>query len=54
MSLTKSLFYRMDGKEVENNGAEPDIAYTPTRDDFMYQYRNYQKRYLEELAKLIP
>ncbi len=54
LNITKSLFYRMDGKEVENNGAEPDIAYTPTRDDFLYEYRSYQKRYLEELAKLIP
>ncbi len=54
LNLTKSLFYRPDGVAVENNGAVPDIAYQPTRDDFLYKYKNYQKRYLEELEKLIP
>ncbi len=54
INMTKSLFYRPDGTPVENNGAVPDIAYQPTRDDFLYQYRNYQKQYLEEIAKLIP
>ncbi len=54
INMTKSLFFRPDGIAVENNGAVPDIKYQPTRDDFMYQYRNYQKQYLEELAKLIP
>ncbi len=53
VNMTKSLFFRPDGVEVENNGAVPTIAYQPTRDDFLYQYRSYQKRYLEELAKLI-
>jgi C-terminal processing protease CtpA/Prc len=54
LNLTKSLFYRPDGVAVENNGAVPDIAYQPTRDDFLYKYKNYQNRYLEELEKLIP
>lgn len=54
VSITKSMFYRPDGVPVENNGAEPNIVYEPTRDDFMYGYREYQKRYLEELAKLLP
>jgi hypothetical protein len=54
LNLTKSLFYRPDGVAVENNGAVPDIAYQPTRDDFLYKYKIYQKRYLEELMKLIP
>jgi hypothetical protein len=54
INITKSMFFRPDGVAVENNGAVPDIAYQPTRDDFLYQYRNYQKRYLEELLKLVP
>jgi hypothetical protein len=54
VNITKSLFFRPDGEPVENNGAVANIAYQPTRDDFLYEYRNYQKRYLEELAKLIP
>jgi C-terminal processing protease CtpA/Prc len=54
VNITKSLFFRPDGEPVENNSAVANIAYQPTRDDFLYEYRNYQKRYLEELAKLIP
>ncbi len=54
ISMTKSLFYRPDGVAVENNGAVPDIQYLPSREDFLYDYREYQERYLEELAKLIP
>ncbi|MBY0369808.1 hypothetical protein K2X33_03920, partial [bacterium] len=54
VNMTKSLFFRPDGVEVENNGVTPDIMYEPTRDDFLYQYRNYQARYLEEVQKLIP
>ncbi|OQW46426.1 MAG: hypothetical protein A4S09_05500 [Proteobacteria bacterium SG_bin7] len=53
VEMTKSLFYRPDGVEVENNGAVPDFAYSPTREDFMYEYRNYQKFYLEKLAEVI-
>ncbi len=53
VSMTKSLFFRPDGVEVENNGAVPDINYTPTREDFMNEYRDYQKFYLEKLAELI-
>ena len=51
--LTKSLFYRPDGVAVENNGVDPDIQYTPTRDDFMYEYKNYQKAYLKVLLDKI-
>lgn len=51
--ITKSLFYRPDGVAIENNGAQPDIAYLPTRDDFMYGYRDQQKFVTEELLKLV-
>jgi hypothetical protein len=51
--MTKSLFYHPNKVAIENNGASPDIKYTPTRDDFIYEYRGYQKFYLEELYKLI-
>jgi hypothetical protein len=51
--MTKSLFYHPNKVAIENNGASPDIKYTPTRDDFVYEYRGYQKFYLEELYKLI-
>ena len=51
--MTKSLFYRPDGVAVENNGAVPDISYTITRDDFVYEYRGYQKFYTEKLLGLI-
>lgn len=53
LRMTKSLFFRPDGVAVENNGVQPDISYKPTRDDFMYGFRNYQKFYLNELFKLI-
>lgn len=53
IEMTKSLFYRPDGVEVENNGAVPDYPYTPTREDFLYEYRNYQKYYLEKLAEMV-
>lgn len=53
ISMTKSLFYRPDGIEVENNGAVPDYTYSPTREDFMNDYRDYQKYYLEKLSEII-
>ncbi|MGE0633073.1 MAG: protease-like activity factor CPAF [Pseudobdellovibrionaceae bacterium] len=51
--MTQSLFYRPDGVAVENNGAVPDIDYSPTRDDFMYEYKNYQQFYLKALLSKI-
>ncbi len=54
LRMTKSLFYRPDGVEVENNGAVPDYPYTLTRDDFMFGYREYQNYYLSVLNSLIP
>ncbi len=51
--MTKSLFYRPDGVAVENNGAVPDVAYSMTRDDYMYQYKKYQKFYLKVLLEQI-
>lgn len=53
LRMTKSLFYRPDGVAVENNGVQPDVKYVPTRDDFMYGFKNYQKFYLNELFQLI-
>ena len=52
--FTKSLFYHPNGTAIENNGATPDIQYNPSRDDFLYGYREYQAAYLKELMKLIP
>ncbi len=52
--MTRSLFYRPDGVAVENNGAVPDVNYTITRDDFIYQYKNYQKFYIKTLLEMIP
>jgi len=51
--MTKSLFYRPDGTEIENNGAEPDIPYTPTRDDFLYKYRGYREFYVTQLLEML-
>ena len=51
--MTQSLFYRPDGVAVENNGAVPDVQYTPTRDDFIYEYKNYQQFYLNVLLSKI-
>jgi C-terminal processing protease CtpA/Prc len=51
--MTRSLFYRPDGVPVENNGAVPDYAYVPTRDDFMYGYKLYQNFYTQKLLELV-
>lgn len=51
--MTKSLFYRPDGVPVENNGAVPDVPYTITRDDYVYEYKNYQSFYLKTLFEKI-
>ena len=53
IAYTKSLFFRPDGVAVENNGAEPDVPYTITRDDFMYGFKNYQKAYLKTLMEML-
>lgn len=54
LRMTKSLFYRPDGVAVENNGVQPDVKYIPSRDDFVYGFRDYQKFYLNELFKMLP
>lgn len=51
--MTKSLFYRPDGVAVENNGANPDITYFPTQNDFVSEYQDYQTFYLNELFKML-
>jgi len=51
--MTKSLFFRPDGVPVENNGAVPDYHYTITRNDFLNEYREYQKSYLQALFDLL-
>lgn len=53
LRMTKSLFFRPDGVAVENNGVHPDVNYIPSRDDFVYEFKAYQKFYLNELFKLI-
>lgn len=53
LRMTKSLFYRPDGSPIENNGVNPDVVYSPGREDFVNQYRAYQAFYLNELFKLI-
>jgi hypothetical protein len=53
LRMTKSLFYRPDGVPVENTGAEPDVPYTITRDDFMYGYKGYQQFYEKVLLDKI-
>lgn len=53
LRMTKSMFFRPDGTAIENNGVQPDVAYTPTRDDFMYEFKGYQKFYLNELSKIL-
>jgi C-terminal processing protease CtpA/Prc len=53
LRMTKSMFFRPDGVAVENNGVQPDITYIPNRDDFMYEFKGYQKFYLNELFKLM-
>lgn len=53
VDMTKSLFYRPDDVAVENNGAEPDIQYSPTLEDFVNGYHEYQRFYTAELLKLI-
>lgn len=53
LRMTKSLFYKPDGMAVENNGVQPDVVYIPNRDDFIYEFKGYQKFYLNELFKLI-
>lgn len=51
--VTKSLFFHPNGTAIENNGVQPDYPYQPSRDDFLYEYRNYQKRYLDVLFSMI-
>lgn len=53
VNMTKSLFYRPDGVPVENNGAEPDFVYEPTKNDFVNGYVDYQRIYLAKIAEMI-
>lgn len=53
INMTKSLFYHPNGTPIENNGASPDIPYSPTINDVKNKFKDYQEFYLEELMKLI-
>ena len=53
MRITKSLFYKPNGDEVENNGAIPDIKYSVTRNDMLFEYKEYQQAYLKALMELL-
>lgn len=49
--ITKSLFYHPNGTAIENNGVQPDVPYQPTRNDFMFGYREFRDFYTAELLK---
>jgi C-terminal processing protease CtpA/Prc len=53
VSMTRSMFFRPDGVPVENNGAVPDYKYEITTDDFVNDYKDYQKFYTEKLLDLV-
>jgi hypothetical protein len=53
LNLTRSLFYRPDGVEVENNGVEPDVPYATTVADLRTGYLNYRDFYTRELLKRV-
>lgn len=59
VSLTRGLFTThkepaefVDADFAENNGVLPDIAYTPTVDDFRNGYTAYVGRFTEEAVRL--
>ncbi|MFZ4713291.1 MAG: S41 family peptidase [Bacteriovoracaceae bacterium] len=51
--MTKSLFYRPDQIAVENNGAAPDIKYSPSVNDFKYGYLEYRDFYTKALLNML-
>lgn len=51
--MTKSLFYHPNEVAIENNGASPNIQYSPTWADFVYEYQDYQKFYTEKILELV-
>ncbi len=53
INMTRSLFYRPDGVEVENNGAVPSIPYEITPEDFNQHYVPYREFYTQKLLDLI-
>jgi C-terminal processing protease CtpA/Prc len=53
ISMTRSLFYRPDGVEVENNGAVPNIPYSITEDDFVNGYVGYREFYTKKLLEML-
>ena len=53
INMTRSLFYRPDGVEVENNGAVPSIPYEITPEDFNQHYIPYREFYTQKLLDLI-
>ncbi len=53
INMTRSLFYRPDGVEVENNGAVPHIPYEITPEDFNQHYVPYREFYTQKILDLI-
>ncbi len=52
VNLTESLMVRPNGEYIENQGVQPDIAYTVTEEDFLNGYRNYVHAFTVEALKL--
>jgi len=48
-SMTRSMFYRPSGVPIEDNGAEPDIAYDITREDLLRQYVPFREFYTRKI-----
>lgn len=51
--MTYALTFKPDGTPIENVGAEPDIEYEITINDFVNGFKDYRAFYTEELLKLI-
>ncbi len=54
LRMTKSLFHHPDGQPIENNGAMPDRFYSPTRQDVIGEFKDYQKAYTDYLLEQLP
>jgi C-terminal processing protease CtpA/Prc len=53
VNMTRSMFFRPDGVEVENNGAVPNIPYKITPEDFNGHYVPYREFYTAKLLELL-
>lgn len=51
VNLTRSLFYRLNGALIENEGVSPEMRYEVTKQDFLHGFQDYLQAATQEVLR---